>query len=79
MPNNWTTLRAVANRLGLYDAADALLVIYGKMDTLRYGCHCDLEPNMQPDGCVIEEGGHCVYAKPGTRKEQCHYWKIIVG
>lgn len=72
-------LRAVANRLGLYDAADALLAIYGKLDTLRYGCHCDLEPGAQPDGCVIEEGGHCTYAKPGRRKEQCQYWKIIAG
>lgn len=70
-------LRAIANRLGLYDAADALLAIYGKMDILRYGCHCDLEPHMQPDDCVIEESGYCIYAKPGMRKEQCKYWRII--
>ena len=70
----------VANRLGMYDAADALRQLFetNSLETLRYGCHCDLEPHMQPDGCVIDEGQHhnCIYAKPGMRKEQCEYWRI---
>lgn len=45
----------------------------------RYGCHCDLEPGMAPDGCVIDEGRpqDCIYAKPGMKKEQCKYWKAM--
>lgn len=45
-----------------------------------YGCHCDLEPGMQPDGCVIgtERQGGCVYAEKYTAKEQCQYWQPIV-
>lgn len=48
---------------------------------VRYGCHCDLEPHMEPDGCVLDEGKpeNCVYARrPGATKEGCEYWKPIV-
>lgn len=46
---------------------------------LKFGCHCDLEEGMEPDGCVIDEGllRNCVYAKPNMVKEQCEYWKPI--
>ena len=47
-----------------------------KMEFIRFGCHCDLEPNMIPDGCVIDDGRpfDCVHAEAlvregkGTRK-----------
>lgn len=73
-------LRGVANRLGMYDAADAIGQLFetGGLESLRYGCHCDLEEGMEPDGCVIDAGrlSDCHYAKPGMRKEQCEYWRI---
>lgn len=72
----------VANRLGMYDAADVIQQLTEtRLSEVRYGCHCDLEPGMEPDECVINEygdiTGHCIYAKPGARKEQCEYWRII--
>lgn len=74
-------LRAVANRLGMYDAADALGHIFdlGKLDGIKYGCHCDLEEGMEPDGCVINEGkiSDCIYAKKDMRPEHCSYWRPI--
>lgn len=44
-----------------------------------YGCHCDLEEDMEPDGCVIDEGNRldCVYARRIETKEQCEYWRVI--
>lgn len=44
-----------------------------------YGCHCDLEEGMEPDGCVIDsnERHDCLYAAHIEVKEQCKYWKII--
>lgn len=50
----------------------------------RYGCHCDLEDGMEPDGCVLDEGRpqDCVYAgileRDGRTKEHCRYWKPVV-
>lgn len=74
-------LRVVANRLGFYDAADAIRQWCANLPALKYGCHCDLEPDMEPDHCVIDDhgviNGHCIYAKDGMRKEQCEYWRII--
>lgn len=72
-------LRAIANRLGMYDAADAIGRIFGSLESVKYGCHCDLEDGQQPDGCVIDDGllRDCVHAKPNMRKEQCEYWRVI--
>ena len=72
-------LQQIANRLGMYDAADAIRQWCENMSDLKYGCHCDLDPGQAPDGCVIDDGtdDRCTYAKPGMRKEQCEYWKII--
>ncbi len=72
-------LVAIANRLGLHDAADAVKQMAGNLADLRYGCHVDLEPDQQPDGCVIDDGRYhdCLYAKQGMRKEQCQYWRIV--
>lgn len=45
----------------------------------RYGCHCDLDEGMEPDGCVIDSGErhNCIYAKDISVKEQCEYWRVI--
>ena len=69
----------VANRLGLYDAADAVKQMAGNLEKLAYGCHVDLEPGSHPDGCVIDTGdlADCIYAKEGMRKEQCQYWRVV--
>jgi hypothetical protein len=69
----------VANRLGLYDAADAVKKMSTRLEPVKYGCHFKLEEDQQPDGCVIdtEEFHNCVYAKEGMRKEQCKYWRIV--
>lgn len=78
-------LRDVANRLGLHDASDALRQAFGETmrlaDTrIRYGCHCDIEPGQEPDGCVIDEGRpqDCIYAPKAGRRERCEYWRIVV-
>lgn len=47
-------LRDVANRPGLYDVADALHQHFGDTmgkaeNQVRYCCHCDLGPHMEPD------------------------------
>lgn len=74
-------LELVANRLGMYDAADAIRQLFqtGKINNIKYGCHCDLEPHMEPDGCVIDEGRYhdCIHAEKGMRKEQCEYWRVV--
>jgi len=46
---------------------------------ISYGCHCDLEPDKLPDGCVIDEGRNddCVHARSGGIKENCQYWLPI--
>jgi len=73
------SLIQIANRLGLYDAADTVKQMSTKLTDMRYGCYVDLDPGMEPDGCVIDTGDlhNCIYAKKGMRKEQCEYWKII--
>lgn len=69
----------VANRLGLFDAADAVKQLTTRLDEVRYGCHVDLFDGAEPDGCVIDEGNlhDCIHAKEGMRKEQCEYWRIV--
>lgn len=71
-------LRVIANRLGMYDAADAIAQIHGNVGIVIYGCHLDLEDGQEPDDCVIDSGRHsdCTYAKPGMRREQCPYWRV---
>jgi len=51
-----------------------------KINEVKYGCHIDLEPSQEPEGCVIDEGAlhNCIYAKEGMRKEQCQYWRIVL-
>lgn len=48
---------------------------------IEYGCHCDLEPGMEPDECVFDNGDicDCIYAerlqKAGKKKYDCEYWR----
>ena len=55
-----------------------------QQDSMKYGCHCDLEPGGEPDGCVIDYGVRllCVYASRNNgalkNKEDCSYWKPVV-
>jgi hypothetical protein len=77
-----SNLRHVANQLGYFDAADAIGQWCSNLPELRYGCHCDIEPDKEPDACVISDvdgsiGGHCIYAIPGMRKEQCQHWRVV--
>lgn len=73
-----------------FDASDAIESLLAENERLRvepakyrdspkYGCHCDLEDHMEPDGCVIDIGNlnDCVYAKRYKSKEQCQYWRTI--
>lgn len=72
-------LRAVANRLGMFDAADAIAQLFPRLDSLEYGCLVDMETEgIVYDTCVIDEGvfHNCSYAKKGMRREQCQYWRI---
>jgi len=72
-------LKLVANRLGMYDAADAIGQIFPRLASLKYGCFVDLETeNIIDDTCAIDDGEihACIYAKKGMRKEQCCYWRI---
>ena len=47
---------------------------------VKYGCHCELEEGMHPDGCVIDDGRpqDCFYAQTKyKRKEDCEHWQPI--
>ncbi len=73
-------LRLVANRLGMYDAADAISQMFPRLKDLQYGCHVDaMTENLVDKTCVIDSGMHndCIYAKPGMRREQCEYWRLL--
>lgn len=80
LSNQLGFLVQVAYRLGLHDAADAIKHLESRIDEVQYGCHVNIEPGIEPDGCVIDEGRlhDCIYAKEGMRKEQCEYWRIVV-
>ena len=51
---------------------------------VKYGCHCDLEPGDEPDGCVLD------YSRPedcrlamalvaeGKTREDCREWRPVV-
>lgn len=53
-------------------------------DGKNYGCHVDLNPGEQPDGCVLDYDApsDCVYAIHGNgrvRKSKwtCEHWKPV--
>lgn len=51
------------------------------MSEIRYGCHCDLRDDEEPDECVIGTGEDwmCIFAKDYTRKEECPFWRKVEG
>lgn len=71
-------LRLVANKLGMYDAADAIKQWCKELPDLKYGCFIDGDIDVYHD-CVIDNGSDdsCIYAKEGVRKEQCEYWRML--
>ena len=81
--NQLADLQIVANRLGMYDAADAIQQWCDHLPVLKYGCHCEVEYEGEPaDDCVLDDDNgypisDCIFAKEGMRKEQCENWKII--
>lgn len=54
-----------------------------KLQPTRYGCHCELEEGIEPDGCVLDEGRpqDCVSAgklfREGKGKEACSDWRPV--
>ena len=60
-----------------YRPQDDMVALRG--ETVKYGCHCDLEPGMEPDGCVLDYNApqDCVYAGGISRREECKYWQPI--
>ena len=50
---------------------------------VKYGCHCDLDPDQEPDGCVLDYDApsDCRVAmdlvKHSKKREDCEYWKPI--
>jgi hypothetical protein len=55
-----------------------------QVPVVKYGCHCDLEPGMAPDGCPLSDCDSvdcCIYAQTlraaGKTASDCEYWKPI--
>ena len=48
-------------------------------DSIRYGCHLEIDTDTEPDGCVIDDGNldDCQYAKHDMLKEDCKFWQPI--
>lgn len=48
---------------------------------VRCGCHMDLDPGMEPDGCVLDtnQPDDCIRTRNGriTRREDCPEWRPI--
>lgn len=57
----------------------ALAQVQGDSSSVTYGCHCDLEPGMKPDGCVLDYGNpnDCVHARGISNREECNEWRPI--
>lgn len=51
-------------------------------DAIIYGCHVCIDSGFGLQiyrDCVIDSGDYadCVHARPGMKKEQCKYWRLI--
>lgn len=77
-------LRIIANRLGFYDAADAIKQLMPRLPELKFGCFVEayLENGKwhEVDPTCVLDGGNvwdCIYAKEGMKPEQCENWRLI--
>lgn len=76
-------LQHVANRLGMYDAADAIkgLLVGTQVKTakIKCGCHIELDEGMVPDDCVINMRMRhlCSKALYIGKPEDCEHWHPI--
>lgn len=65
-----------------YRAQDECVAL--KLEQPKFGCHCELDPSMKPDSCVIDEGrpGDCVNATllvgQGKGRNDCSEWRPVV-
>lgn len=87
----WNALRTIAsmpmpeqdNMISASMRHVAREALDGQEPTVRYGCHCDLEPGANPDGCVLDEDRaiDCVYAQrleaEGKKREDCGEWRPV--
>lgn len=75
--NEWLPLSYVASH-PLTATAKAIRA-RGAKEAGKYGCHCDLEPGMAPDDCVIGTSrvNDCIHAAKHKRKEECEYWQPV--
>lgn len=73
-----TEVRGFANSSAAAARSDIKSAL-SAMASVKFGCHCDLEPGMKPDGCLIDENRRddCIYARRVERKEQCEYWQPV--
>ena len=87
----WNALRTIASMplpeqdnlisANMRQVADEALA--GQAPTVRYGCHCDLEPGANPDGCVLDYGRpqDCIHApalvSAGKGREACREWRAV--
>ena len=61
---------------------NALSIIKENKD-VKYGCHCDLEPDQKPTSCVImvDRIPDCIYAqgfiRQGLNQWNCKYWNPV--
>lgn len=74
------------DRRGIFDAgfhAGWYSKSIEKKPGCAYGCHLELEGDMQPDGCVIDDGhpDDCYVARDlvrqGKGRNACPYWRPI--
>lgn len=79
-------LERIADPRNTHFAGDAQVVAREVLAQIKhpvaYGCHIDLGPNEQPDGCVLDGGNRndCFYAmRFGDKaREKCGEWKPIM-
>lgn len=87
----WNALRTIAsmpmpeqdNMISASMRHVAREALDGQEPTVRYGCHCDLEPGANPDGCVLDydRPEDCIHAPAlvaaGQGREACHEWRPV--
>lgn len=80
-PSKEDVLAALRMLAEVCDATDSAASPERPGTPIRFGCHCDLEPGMEPDGCVLDYGRpeDCVHSHSGKvkQRERCEHWKPI--